>query len=166
MEVTLKTTYQILLRPGRSAVIISVALAALVVILTVPTAVLHSDAEKNAAIPLNVAFSLITIAVTLLPGLFLRFFSYARIADVTAAVVDRIRLKNVTMVALLIESLNIVFLLNAYLAATTGGGVGTLGVFAIAAFNIFWMIVWGVIALVLYFRRSTTIPGLKAPQTF
>jgi hypothetical protein len=152
MEEILKTAYQILARPLRSSVIISSALAALLAIFSMFSVASGSVQESTAAVPLNAIFSLVTIGVTLLPGLFFRLFSYARIADVIPIGINHDRLKLTAIIALVIESLNIVFLLNAYMAAITGGAVGALGVLAIAGFNLFWMAIWGFAALVLYFR--------------
>ena len=154
----MKTAYQIILRPARSAVIISAALGALLAIFSVFSVAARNDQVSAAAIPLNVILSMVTIAITFLPGLFFRLFSYARFADVTSEGSDPRRLRPVLLGGALIESVTVVFLLNAYMAAITGGGVGTLGVLAIAIGNLFWMAVWAVIALVLYFRRGAYTP--------
>lgn len=154
----MKTAYQILLRPGRSAVIISAALGALLAIFSVFSVAVRNDEVSAAAIPLNIILSMVTIVITFLPGLYFRLFSYARFADVTSEGADPRRLRTALLGAALIESMSLVFLLNAYMAAITGGGVGTLGVLAIAAGNLFWMAVWAVIALVLYFRRGAYTP--------
>lgn len=158
MEAILKTAYQILLRPGRSAVIISAALGALLAIFSVFSVAARNDEVSAAAIPLNVVLSMVTIVITFLPGLYFRLFSYARFADATSEGADPRRLRTALLAAALIESMSIVFSLNAYMAAITGGGVGTLGVLAIAAGNLFWMAVWAVIAFVLYFRRGAYTP--------
>lgn len=159
----MKTAYQILSRPLRSSVIISSALAALLTIFSVFSLASGNVRESTASIPLNVVFSLVTIGVTLVPGLCFRLFSYARIADVTPVGVDHDRLRPTAIIALVIESLNITFLLNAYMAAITGGGVGTLGVLAIAGFNLFWMAIWGVAAVLLYLRRGQRVL-IKSPE--
>lgn len=154
----MKTAYQILLRPGRSAVIISAAFAALLAIFSVFSVAARSDQASAAAIPMNVVLAMVSVVVTFLPALFFRLFSYARLADVTPEGSSPSRLRPVTLFGALIESINVVFLLNAYMAAITGGGVGTLGIFAVTIFNIFWIAVWGITALVLYFRRGAYVP--------
>lgn len=166
MEAILKTAYQILLRPGRSAVIISAAFAALLAIFSVFSVAARNDQVSAAAVPMNVVLSMVTIVLTFLPALYFRLFSYARLADITSEGSNPVRLRPVTLSGALIESINVVFLLNAYMAAITGAGVGTLGIFAIAVFNIFWMIVWGIAALVLYFRRGTYISPTKSKTIF
>lgn len=159
MEAILKTAYQILLRPGRSTVIISAAFAALIAIFSVFSVAARNDQASAAAIPMNVVLVMVSILFTFLPALYFRLFSYARLADVTPEGSNPLRLRPTVLFGALIESINVVFLLNAYMAAITGGGVGTLGVFAVSAFNIFWIAVWGIAALVLYFRRGVYIPA-------
>jgi hypothetical protein len=166
LEAILKAIYRILATPLRSAVILSSALGGLLAIFSVFAVASGSAGESAAAIPLNAVFSLITIAITLLPGLYFRLYAYARYSDVTPQGYDADRLRPTATAALIIEALNFIFLLNAYMGAITGGGVGTLGVLAIAGFNIFWMVIWGIIALVLNFRRSTYLPSQKAANRF
>jgi hypothetical protein len=161
MEAILKTAYQILSRPLRSSVIISSALGALLAIFSVFSVASGGVRDSIAAVPLNATLALITIAITVLPGLYFRLYSYARFSDVTPQGYSGERFKLTVIVALIIEALNFTFLLNSYMAAITGGGVGTLGILAIVGFNVFWMLIWGVIALVLNFRRSTYLPSQK-----
>lgn len=162
----MKAIYRILATPLRSAVILSSALGGLLAIFSVFSVASGNTGESAAAIPLNVVFSLITIAITLLPGLYFRLYAYARYSDVTHEGYSAERLQTAGIVGLVIEALNFIFLLNAYMGAITGGGVGTLGVLVIAGFNIFWLIIWGIIALVLNFRRSTYLPTSEPRKLF
>lgn len=156
MEEILKIAHRILTRPGRSSVILSVALSALLIIFSVFSAITQNDRTAAAAIPINVTLALFTVGATLLPGLFFRMYCYSHFMQSNPSgsylgevSLDR-RQKKVALIALVVESLNLTFLLNAYVAAITGGGIGTLGLLAISGFNLLWLIVWGFAALFVF----------------
>lgn len=162
----MKAIYRILVAPFRSAVILAATLGGLLAIFSGFAVSTKNVDHSVGSIPLNIILALVTLALTFLPSLYFRLYSYARISSVSDESYNPDRLKLVGVIGLVFEAIVFIFLTNAYMAAITDGGVGTLGILAITLLNTFAMAVWGVIALVLNFRRSTYIPGQKTVKHF
>lgn len=169
MEVILKTTYQIVTSPGRTAFVISSALAAVVTIFSIfAVFYLGDNSDRTGGILVGAPLSILTIAFTFLPGLYLRLYCYSRYLDLMqySEHHDR-KQKNTVIIVGTLESLNLLFLLNAYMAAITSGGLGFFGILAVAVYNLFWLAIAGSGAVYFYFKafKFKAVNGLPVKQT-
>lgn len=91
------------------------------------------------ALPLNFAFTVFSLALTLLPSVALRLFSF----DILWRKVGH--RAAITAVLVIGETLGMMFTLNLYMGALIGGGVGSLELVMVSLLNCVGVFFWGVV---------------------